>query len=409
MQRWDAWGMLDLPLRRPSTHYIRMDPHPSHAELHRRFPILADVIYANHASISPWPRETALAVQRFADRNHRLGPLAYPEWLQTDQRLRELCANMLNAASPDDIALLKNTSEGINLIANGIGWHPGDNIVSTANEFISNRLAWEALASRGVELRRVDVRGEERPEQALLAATDERTRLLAVSSVQWSDGFRLLLEPLGEACRARGIVFFVDAIQHFGALRLDLRAACVDAMSAGSHKWQLGPEGMAVFYCRPELRERLSLSQWGWHMLEQPFRFELPGREPVGGARRFEAGSPNRMGQVALHASLALLNEHGLERVEHEVLANSGRLMSGLNEIPGLTVTSDTAPERRSGIVSFSCRRLSPDVFVARLREAGVLAIRRGAAIRLSPHYYQPSSQIDALLQAVERIAREKK
>jgi selenocysteine lyase/cysteine desulfurase len=384
-----------------------MDPNPSHEELQGQFPTLAEYIYANHAAISPWPRKTALAVQRFAEKNYRLGPLAYPEWLQTDRQLRGLCADMLNAASPDDIALLKNTSEGINLLANGIDWESGDNIVSTANEFISNRLPWQALAGRGVELRRIDVRGEMHPEQALLAAMDKRTRLLCISSVQWADGFRLHLERLGEACRASGTIFFVDAIQHFGALRLDVRAGCVDAMCAGSHKWQLGPEGMAVFYCHPALRESLSLSQWGWHMLERPFQFDVPGRAPVSKARRYEAGSPSRIGQVALYASLGLLHSYGVERVERDVLANTGRLLDGLAATAGLTVTSDTAPERRSGIVSFACRHLEPDAFVARLREAGVLATRRGASIRLSPHFYQPPAQIDALLQAVEHVARE--
>jgi selenocysteine lyase/cysteine desulfurase len=379
---------------------------PTPAELIAQFPLLNKLIYVNHATLTPWPRVTQRAVQRFARLNHEQGPMVYREWMDNADRLRALIARMLNAPAAADIALLKNTTEGVNIVANGIDWRSGDTIVTTVADFPSNRLPWEALASRGVKLRCVDVRREADPEAALLDAMDDRTRLLALSSVQWSDGFRLQLKSLGAACRAAGVLFFVDAIQHFGALRVDVSADQVDILSAGSHKWQMGPEGMGVFYCRDQVRERLHLVQHGWHALENRFAFDEPGRPMDASARRFEAGTPSRIGQVALYASLRLLEQTGLDYVEESVLANSARLLSGLGSMPGVSVTSAIEPERRSGIVSFKVKGLAVDELLARLRRADVIAIRRGDCARLSPHYYQRDLQIDALLERIEESVR---
>jgi selenocysteine lyase/cysteine desulfurase len=347
-----------------------------------------------------------LAVSEFAQKNHESGPLVYRLWMDNADCLRDLVANMLNAASAKEISLLKNTTDGINVLANGVDWQVGDNIVTTAGDFPSNRLPWEALADRGVELRSVELRSNSDPETALLNAMDERTRLLAVSSVQWTDGFRLNLEPLGAACRAGDVLFFVDAIQHFGALRLDVRKDNIDLVSAGSHKWQMGPEGMAVFYCRDEVREKLHPPQIGWHMLEDRLAFDVPGRAVEASGRRFEAGTPNRLGQVALRASLDLLRKTGLDLVEASVLANTEQLMRGLSVISGIELVSETALNRRSGIVAFGVHGQPVESILAGLRKTDVIAIRRGNWVRLSPHFYQHGLQIEPLLERIEHVVR---
>jgi cysteine desulfurase/selenocysteine lyase len=398
--------MTGLPCTGVNSHYIRMDPRAAPDISAAQFPIMERVIYANHAAISPWPRASVAAVRAFAEESATASALSYPDWLRRESALRALLAKLLNAGSADDIALLKNTTEGVNIAARGIRWRSGDNIVTPDGEFPSNRLAWEALASRGVEVRSVDIRSAENPERSLLEAMDRRTRVLTVSSVAWNDGFRLDLETLGRACCSCDTLFFVDAIQEFGALRMDVRAAHVDCLSAGSHKWQMGPEGMAVFYCSPRGRECLDLSHFGWHMLERPYRHDLAGQRPAAGARRFEAGSPNLLGQAALHASLGLLEAVGLDSVEGRVLDNARRLRAAIGDIPGLALAGDAGPERISGIVSFSASSLPPPLLLQRLKRAGVVAAWRGDAIRLSPHFYQHGAQIEALLDALEHASR---
>ncbi len=169
-------------------------------------------LYANHAAIAPWPRVASQAVAEFAQENCEIGPEKYHRWLLRETTLRKMLAGLINAVSADDIALLKNTTEGICTAANGIDWRSGDNLVLPADEFPSNRLPWLALQHLGVEIREVDIRSTTEPEKALLDHMDQRTRLLSVSAVQWTDGLRLRLETLGQACQENNTLFFVDAI-----------------------------------------------------------------------------------------------------------------------------------------------------------------------------------------------------
>jgi selenocysteine lyase/cysteine desulfurase len=373
--------------------------------LSEQFPSLENGIHADHAAIAPWPRATMEAVRQFAHDSAHLGVRAYPGWLARERALRDLVAEMINAESAADIAFLQNTSEGVCIVANGVDWQAGDNVVTAMGEFPTNRLAWDALQRRGVAVRPVDMRAAASPEAALIGAMDARTRVLAVSSVQWQDGFRLQLADLGRACQASGTLFFVDAIQEFGALQIDVRGSAIDCLAAGAHKWQMGPEGIAIFYCAPAVRARLELARHGWHMLEQPYRYDLAGRPPTATARRFEPGSPNMLGQAALAASLGVLRDAGLAEVERLVLDNTRKLVAGIGAVPGLRVVSATAPERLSGIVALAHCKLDPPELLERLRNVGVAAAWRGEAVRLSPHYYQHGRPMERLLEAVEAVA----
>ena len=243
--------------------------------MHPEFPQSDDIIYLNHAAVGPWPLRTARAVQQFAEENLRQGARAYPQWLHTERALRAQLQRLVNAPSIDDIALLKNTSEALSVIAHGLSWRRGDNVVLCTQEFPSNRIVWESLREFGVECRIVpiDIKTED-PEAALLSAVDAHTRLLAVSSVQYASGLRMDLQQLGDFCHDHGVLFCVDAIQSLGALPFDVQAVHADFVVADGHKWLLGPEGLAVFYCRAELRPQLRLHQFGWHMVEHHDDFD---------------------------------------------------------------------------------------------------------------------------------------
>lgn len=368
------------------------------------FPLERGLCYLNHAAVAPWPRRTAEAVARFAEQNIHIGARDYPAWLQVEQRLRERLRRLLNAPSPDDLALVKNTSEALSFVAFGLDWRAGDQIVIGNQEFPSNRIVWEALRPRGVEVIQVDLAGHD-PEARLLEACGPRTRLLAVSAVQYASGLRLDLERLGAGCGARGVLLCIDAIQQLGALPFDVqRYGCAFAMADG-HKWMLAPEGLGVFYCRADLRERLALHEYGWHMLEHAGDYTRQDWRPASTARRFECGSPNMLGAVALEASLSLLEEIGMPRVAAELQDRVTWLLEALGTVPGLRFWSETDPRRRAGIVTFSLDGMDTDMLFQRLKDNQVVCAQRGGGIRLSPHFYTPECVLETALGHIRRFS----
>lgn len=368
------------------------------------FPLDPGLIYLNHAAVSPWPRRTAAAVQRFAEENLHRGARDYPRWLETETRLREQCRSLLNAPSADDIALLKNTSEALSVVAHGLTWRAGDNVVIGDEEFPSNSIVWQSLRDEGVETRRVDLSRGASPEQALDTCMDGRTRLLAISSVQYASGLRLDLAQLGARCRARGVLFCIDAIQSLGALPLDVQACGADFVMADGHKWLLGPEGCAVFYAPAESRNRLRLRQYGWHMVEDPLDFARLDWQVAASARRFECGSPNMLGIHALSASLSLLAEVGMETVAARVLENSAWLMAALSELPGVEILTPRQAGRFAGIVSFRHRRIDAADLHPRLLARNVICAQRGGGVRFSPHFHTTRAQLAAAVAAIAEI-----
>lgn len=371
------------------------------------FPVVERLIHLNHAAVGPWPAVTAAAVRDFADENARLGSLHYPRWERKEQELREDLARLLNAASSDEIALVKNTSEGLSLIAYGLDWQPGDNVVGIRQEFPSNRFVWQSLADQGVDFRMMDLATAADPEQALFHLCDGRTRLISVSAVQYASGFRMDLARIGDYCRDRGILFCVDAIQQLGALPFDVQAIGCDFAVADGHKWLLAPEGLGVMFVRQAAQDRLRLLQYGWHMVEPLADYDQADFRVLSSARRFEAGSPNSLGIHGLQASVALLLDQGMERIGARVLDNSRYLIEGLRGLPGVELLTDEHETRLSGIVTFRPGQQEPKRLFKRLIGKRILCAPRGGGIRLSPHYYVPREQLDEALGIIgEELAR---
>ncbi|MCP8466737.1 aminotransferase class V-fold PLP-dependent enzyme [Pseudomonas sp. ZM23] len=370
------------------------------------FPHETGLRYLNHAAVAPWPKRAADAVAAFARENIQIGARDYPQWLNIEKSLRERLAHLLNAQTTGDIALVKNTSEALSFVAFGLDWRAGDQVVISDQEFPSNRVVWEALKPRGVEILQVNLDGEN-PEGDLLAACTPRTRLLSISAVQYASGLRMDLERLGAGCRKRGVLFCIDAIQQLGAQPFDVQAYdCAFAMADG-HKWLLGPEGLGVFYCRAAEREQLALHEYGWHMLENAGNYDLAEWQPARSARRFECGSPNMLGAVALNASLSLLEEVGMDRVGTLVEERVQQFQDGLTRISAARLHSPQNPERRAGILTFSLDGWDNARLLERLRREQVVCIQRGAGIRISPHFYTPASVIDETLALIANLARE--
>lgn len=363
------------------------------------FLINTDIQYLNHAAISPWPRRTANAVKHFADENVQFGATHYSDWLALEAKLKRQLQSLIHAPSADDIALLKNTSEALSVVAGGIDWHAKDNVVSTDEEFPSNRIVWQAQAKHGVELRQIAVTPSDNPESALIEACDENTRVLAVSSVQYGTGLRLDLVKLGNFCRAQDIYFCIDAIQSIAAYQFDVQAVKADFVMADAHKWMCGPEGIAFFYCRAELRERLCLNQFGWHMVDDHMNYNVKTWCPANNARRFECGSPNMLGIYALSASLSLFDEIGMDKVEDQLVDNVSYLIDSLNNFKDIRFLSPIEKTRRSGIVNFKIIKKDMAQIHNDLMEKNVLCAHRINGIRFSPHFYTDLNVINRSLE----------
>lgn len=365
------------------------------------FPLRDGIVYLNHAAVSPWPMRSADAVYEFAKQNLTQGSLFYPQWLETEALLREQLRQLLNAPYTADIALVKNTSEALSFVAYGLEWQHGENIVISNQEFPSNRIVWESLASQGVEVRQADLASAKTPEDALFALIDTNTRLIAISSVQYASGLRMDLERIGSFCHERGILFCVDTIQSLGALPFDVQACHADFVAADGHKWMLGPEGLGVFYCRAELRDRLKLTQFGWHMVEDVGDYDRQDWEPAKSARRFECGSPNMLTIHALSASLSLLLETSIDRVAAQIRDNSRHLLEELAR-HGYALATPLYESRHAGIVSFRHPRYESSQLFDYLRDNGVFCALRNGNIRFSPHFHTPRQQLDYCLELLE-------
>ena len=365
--------------------------------IRNEFPQAEGLIYLNHAGVAPWPARARDAVAEFARENVMYGASRHHLFNEKENLLRRQVRELINAPSVDDIALLKNTSEALSVVAAGVRWERGDNVVTSAEEFPSNWIPWDAQQVHGVSLKQVDIR--ERPsEQALMEACDERTRLLSVSSVQFSSGIRLDLERLGEFCSSNNILFCVDAIQSIGAHDIDVQGIKADFVMADAHKWMLGPEGIALFYCNEAVRDGLNLHQHGWHMTTTPDDFDARSWEPSKTARRFEPGSNNLLGVYALSASLSLVEDLGMAYIERELEARVSYLLERLAEHERIRLITPAPAKQRAGIVAFQVNAADHGKLHRQLLEKRVVCVLRGGAIRFSPHYYTSINKLNKSL-----------
>ena len=359
--------------------------------LEQEFPVNEQCIYLNHAAVAPWPTSAKKAVTRFAEENVTKGASDYPHWLEVESELRANIAQLIHA-TPDSVALVKNTSEALSFVAYGIDWQPGDTVVISDEEFPSNSIVWESLNDQGVNVRKVSLTGDE-PEAELLKAISEQPRLVSISAVQYATGTRVDLEKIGQACQNSGTLFCVDAIQAVGALEFDVRKIQCDFAMADGHKWLLGPEGLGFFYVRPEKMNDLSLNEYGWHMIKHASDYSQTTWEVADTAMRFECGSPNLLAAHALHASTNLLLKTGMAEVEMAVLAKSAYLGTLLADA-GAEIITPAHSRGRSGIITFGTNGKQPRLVWQSLMEKGVICMHRGGGIRFSAHFHTPDERL---------------
>jgi selenocysteine lyase/cysteine desulfurase len=368
--------------------------------LREQIPVTRRWAYFDHAAVAPLSAPAQRALVEWAADMTDNGEIHEPLWFRRVNEVRSLAGRLLNS-DPLDIAFIKNTSEGIGIVAEGFPWKPGDNVVTAAEEYPANIYPWMNLASRGVELRCLSSRGNRLSIDDIRAALDDRTRVLSLSWVEYSSGYRNDLDALGELCRQRGIFFFVDAIQGLGVLPLDVQKTPIDGLAADGHKWLLAPEGAGIFYVRREWVDRLHAVGVGWNSVVGARDFSKIDFTLKPHAGRWESGTLNVGGIHALGASLEMLLGIGIPQIADRIIELTDDLCRKAMAA-GLEVFSSREPGERSGIVSLlPPPGVEPRTLVRRCRDAGIVINLRGGRLRVSPHCYNTEDEIDRLVRSL--------
>ncbi len=358
-----------------------------------------DTVYLNHAAAGVLPVRTRDTLVGLINGQAQRGLLGFLS-VEADLAAYRARIGAFIGAEGDEIAFLRNTSDGANTIARGLDWHSGDEIVVCDNEFGSNVLPWLAAREAGAVVRFVSAPHERLTPAVLERTITRHTRVVAVSWVGFADGYRHDLRALSQIAHAHGALFCVDAIQALGAFPLDVRAAGIDALYAGGQKWLLALPGISVLYVSRALQERLTVRWRGWRDVADIWNFFDYEQPLAASAARYEGGTPNFLGIAALDASLAVLREAGVERIAEHVLALTDRLVAGLHH-RGAVVASPRDAGISSGIVAFNLPERDPLALGRALGEQGFVTTYRRTGIRVSPHGYNTFSEIDALLAAL--------
>ncbi len=369
--------------------------------LRDEFPITRNYNFQNHAAVAPISRRCAQAARVYLD---HVAESSYVEghFYRHADRVRGQIAQLINAKS-DEVTFCKNTSDGLSMVANGLSWNSGDNVVTTNVEFAANMYPWMALRSRGVQVRMVFEEDGRIPLERVFEAIDNRTRLVTISSVQFASGFRTDLATLGDFCQGKGVLLCVDAIQSLGAFPIDVQAMNIDFLAADGHKWLCAPEGIGILYVRRELQGHLRPTAIGWMSMKDPFNFNRYQFEFADSARRYDSGSYNLAGIYALGGALDLIAEIGVEAISRRLLALTDALVAGVRN-KGYRVLSSRQPGEASSIVSFFSDVHPPEPIQHHLQAEHriVIAVRAGR-LRASPHVYNSDREIEQLIESLPK------
>ena len=372
------------------------------AEQYRRnFPVTKNHIYLDHAGIATVSLPVKAAVEAFLAESAEGAAFHYPRWAQRIAGVRKICAQLVNAGV-DEIAFIRSTSHGLSIVAEGLEWRSGDNVLFSEKDFPSNIYPWINLKSKGVEARAIPSREGRLLIEDIEKRMDSRTRLIAISSVQFSNGFRTDLKRLGTLCRKKGVLLCVDAIQSLGIIPMDVREFNIDFLAADSHKWLLGPEGIGIFYCRKELAQNMRPPLVGWKSVQNEFDFDHPVLRLKNDAQRFEEGSQNLMGIFGLGAAIELLLEAGIANIEERVLDLGDQIIQEAGK-RGFTVLTPKQREQRGGNITIA-DNFDPATARDALRERGIMVNVRGGGLRVSPHFYNTAEDINAVFQNLDRL-----
>lgn len=361
------------------------------------FPIARNYNFQNHAGVAPLCAPAAEAMQRYAREASECANVRTDFYREVEQ-VRRLAAQLINAV-PEEVTFVKNTTEGLGWVANGLNWSTGENVVTTNVEFPANIYPWMGLQARGVQLKMVPEENGRVPVERIVDAITSKTRVVSVSAVQFASGYRTDLVTLGRICKEKGVLFCVDAIQALGAMPIDVRAMNIDFLSADGHKWLCGPEGCGIFYCNASLIGHLKPVMAGWLCMVDALDFGNYRFEFLDSARKFDTGSYNLAGVLGLGAAIEMLLDVGIDKISAHILMLTDRMVGKLRD-KGYRVISSRRAGEASGIVAFISDVHDHAKIQKHLQAEHriVIAVREGR-LRSSPHLYNSIEEIDRLVE----------
>ena len=367
-------------------------------ELRALFPVTERTVYLNHAAVSPPPTPTIEAVQAQLKDVAEHGSVNYRSWVATKERARTLAAQMIGAR-PDQIAFMRNTSDGLSTVANGLRWRAGDKLVTFRYEFPSNIYPWLRLReAHGVEVRMCQEREGRLDLDEMIGLIDGQTRVVAISQVQYASGFRADLERLGRAARARDALLVVDVIQAMGVVPTNVERELVDVAAAAGHKWLLTPEGVGILYLSDRARERITPTLVGWVSVPEPEDYRNFDQPWNRGALAWETGTTPTALIHGLEASLRLLTDTGVERIASYLEQLTDYLCEKLGGRDYQIVSSRRAGEKSQIVCIRHQGGLDPMKLYSHLKRRNIITAPRGDGLRIAPHLYNTAADIDELV-----------
>lgn len=350
-------------------------------------PILNEKIYLDHAAMSPLHNDVVSSITNFHHQRQIIGP-DFPTWWNRVNQTRRLIASWIQA-NPSEIAFLWNTSAGINLVAQGLSFSEGDEIIIPDKEFPANIYPWLALEeSKGVQIKIVPFCENGLTAEDIIQTVTDRTKVVSVSWVSATNGNVIDIVKLGKFCKENDIFFVVDAIQGFGACELDVSHKYIDVLVSGFYKWAMGPDGLSFVYVNNDSMDKLKMPWVGWASMENLFQYEEIEYRLSSDARRYETGNMNFSAITGVKKSLEILSPFKADMYKR-VSMLSNRLREGLLTIPGVNLL--TPIHSKSGITLFSGRDIEQIL-------KNNITVNYRSGIRVSPHFYNTEDEIDCFL-----------
>lgn len=370
-------------------------------ELRALFPITRRLNYLNHAAVSPLPLPSLQAVEAQLKDVHENGSVNFRDWLSTKEQARKLLAGLLGAR-PEQVAFMRNTSDALSTVANGLTWRKGDNVVTFSGEFPSNIYPWLRLReAAGVEVRMCEERDGRIDFDDLAGLVDRNTRLVTISHVQFASGFRIDPERLARVVRRHDALLVVDVIQALGVVPINVEAELIDVAAGAGHKWLMAPEGVGYLYLSDRARERIQPTLVGWISVPDPEDFQNFDQGWNRGTLAWETGTGPAALFYGLKASLELLNGLGVPKIAGHLEGLTDRLCDGL-KARNYKVVSSRLPGEKSQIVCIRHQAgMSAMGLYAQLKGRDIITAPRGDRLRIAPHIYNLPEEIDALLAAL--------
>jgi cysteine desulfurase/selenocysteine lyase len=373
------------------------------------FPITRNCVYLNHAANGPLPEPVARTLHAYVDDTSSFGNVNFERWAEYERGAHRRMASLIHVR-PDQVAMTASTGDGLVMIASGLRWQTGDTIISAECEFPSNVYPWLNLQEQGVQVHLVKMGANRVAVEDVLSSITKQTRLVSLSLVEFSTGYRNDIATITRYCHERGIVCGIDAAQALGALDIDVQMLGVDYLAAVSHKWLLSPNTTGILYVADDLLAQLHIARRGWFSVEAPYNFFNYEQPLKAGMARFEHSSPNSLPIIGLDAALGIFEciDGGMPAVEERILGLTGHAIAGLERL-GYPVVSPLGDGERSGIVCFKLhpeQDISPQQLVDELTSRNIHVAARGDVVRISPHFYNKLEEIDILLNALDDIRK---